>query len=291
MVSHSVLETGTVIGHLTLKQQLPDLGADQQWLVECFCGAFAVWTAERLRWVSIPGRGLPKVACTTCHVKAKAKRNGYSHRTEYHVWKAAYARCHRENFPFYSDYGGRGINMHSSWWPQNDGFPKFLAHVGDRPSSDYSLDRIDNDGNYEPGNVRWATKREQMNNRRITRTWWIDELLGAVIGRFGFWADFFAFATTFTEDQSTEAFLGRIERPPATFLFRVAVARTTHRSDSIRKQLKELPYTWTVEAPWKANKRGPKNRIHTYLGKKEATTRFNDLMRRSYLPLLAGAAQ
>jgi hypothetical protein len=65
--------------------------------------------------------------------------------------------------PGWKDYGGRGISMCSEW---SDSFDSFLAHVGPRPSDRHSLDRIDNDGNYEPGNVRWATRKEQQANRR-----------------------------------------------------------------------------------------------------------------------------
>jgi len=66
-------------------------------------------------------------------------------------------RCNNPNTPAYARYGGRGIKVCEPW----QSFQGFYADMGDPPSKNYSLDRIDNDGNYEPGNVRWATRKEQ----------------------------------------------------------------------------------------------------------------------------------
>lgn len=63
----------------------------------------------------------------------------------------------------YEHYGGRGITVCERW---RESYPAFLADVGRKPSPQHSLDRIDNDGHYEPGNVRWATAKQQANNRR-----------------------------------------------------------------------------------------------------------------------------
>jgi hypothetical protein len=75
-------------------------------------------------------------------------------------------RCTNPRHKSWSYYGGRRISVCDQW--RND-YTAFLAHVGRRPSPKHSLDRIDNDGNYEPGNVRWATKKEQQRNRRFNR--------------------------------------------------------------------------------------------------------------------------
>jgi hypothetical protein len=82
---------------------------------------------------------------------------------EYGVWRAMRDRCNRPNNKKYSDYGGRGIGVCKEW---NKSFEAFYAHLGPRPSKDHSIERMDNDGNYEPGNVKWATRSEQMKNRR-----------------------------------------------------------------------------------------------------------------------------
>lgn len=84
---------------------------------------------------------------------------------EYDSWCAMKSRCSNAARVAYSRYGGRGISVCERW---ANSFPDFLADMGPRPSPDHSLDRIDNDGNYEPGNCRWATKKEQMRNTANT---------------------------------------------------------------------------------------------------------------------------
>lgn len=90
-------------------------------------------------------------------------KHGRSQTPEYRCWQQLKARCLNLNHRAYPNYGGRGITVHPDW--VND-FEAFLAYVGPRPSSKHSLDRVDVDGNYEPGNVRWATWRTQAKNRR-----------------------------------------------------------------------------------------------------------------------------
>jgi hypothetical protein len=88
---------------------------------------------------------------------------------EYRVWKSMMTRCHNEKAINYADYGGRGIAVCARW----RSYESFLHDVGRRPSAMHELDRIDNDGNYEPGNVRWSTRSEQAQNKRTNRmvTW------------------------------------------------------------------------------------------------------------------------
>lgn len=84
---------------------------------------------------------------------------------EYQAWQHMKRRCYNPRVPGYKNYGGRGIAVCDEW-REKGGFEKFLAHVGPKPHPDLSIDRINVDGNYEPGNVRWATAKEQMNNTR-----------------------------------------------------------------------------------------------------------------------------
>lgn len=81
------------------------------------------------------------------------------------AWSAMIHRCYNQDCRSFKDYGGRGITVCDEW-RGTDGYDSFLAHIGPRPSALHSLDRINNDGRYEPGNVRWATREEQNRNRR-----------------------------------------------------------------------------------------------------------------------------
>jgi len=87
----------------------------------------------------------------------------YNRSPEYSCWVNIKHRTRNPEHASYPDYGGRGITMCDEWY---EDFNAFLSHIGPRPSSDHSVDRIDNEGNYEPGNVRWATRSEQQFNRR-----------------------------------------------------------------------------------------------------------------------------
>lgn len=81
---------------------------------------------------------------------------------EYRAWSAMLQRCYNENHLSYQRYGGRGIQVCSGWIRS---FQNFFKDMGRRPGDEYSLERIDNDGNYEPRNCKWATKKEQGSNR------------------------------------------------------------------------------------------------------------------------------
>lgn len=99
----------------------------------------------------------------------KTKANSGSalgHRVEYRCWHNMIARCIDDGRANFRHYGGRGIGVCDRWLHS---FPAFLADMGSRPSPAHSINRINNDGNYEPGNCRWATKAEQLFNRRNTK--------------------------------------------------------------------------------------------------------------------------
>ena len=93
------------------------------------------------------------------------ERHGLNKTPEHRAWVSMRQRCNNQSKKEYPHYGGRGIKVCLRW----SYFLNFLADVGNRPSSGHSIDRIDVNGNYEPCNVRWATKQEQIENTRVAR--------------------------------------------------------------------------------------------------------------------------
>ena len=156
--------TGAVQGSLKVTEYAGTREDGQaMWRCICVCGTECVKSNGNLR--------LGVKSCSTkCGVvmsnKARAVHGG-AHGKEWKAWQAAKQRCFNSNHPNYKHYGGRGITMCAEWVSD---FSAFLEHIGLAPLVHrISIDRIDNDGNYEPGNVRWATPYQQVMNRRNTR--------------------------------------------------------------------------------------------------------------------------
>jgi len=154
--------TGQTFGRLTAVRRAEFPKQPTRWECECSCGTRKLIRADCLR------RGVT-VSCGCWNREQKIKHGAAfvgKKKPEYRIWKGMVGRCTSPGTTGYKDYGGRGIDVCAEW---RESFQAFFDHVGKRPSSKHSLDRIDNNGNYEPGNVRWATPIEQARNKRTAR--------------------------------------------------------------------------------------------------------------------------
>ena len=145
------------------------VGKKYIWNCRCECGGSAWVRGDALKSGHTKSCGCigveMLVAANTVHGETKF---GGIMTPEYRAHRQALDRCYNPNNKHFKDYGGRGITM-ADEWRGDGGFARFLEHIGRRPSSLHSIDRIDNDKGYEHGNVRWATRTEQQRNQRTRR--------------------------------------------------------------------------------------------------------------------------
>lgn len=150
--------TGRTFGQITVLHFLGMLPRST-WICRCSCGKEWPVVARALTSGNTKSCGCWGRAQTTSSLTTHGKR----HTPTYNVWRNMRQRCKPEHAKQYKYYAGRGIRVCERWLHS---FENFLADMGEMPSPKHSLDRIDNDGHYEPLNCRWATRIEQGANKR-----------------------------------------------------------------------------------------------------------------------------
>lgn len=161
---------GRVFGKLTvISYSHVSKTGHTSWVCRCECGKTKIAKSKHLICGSTRSCG-----CLRSEIPGlKMEENGsFIHgdasggkvSSEYVSWAGMIQRCEYEGHNRFERYGGRGIIVCDRW---RNSFQNFLSDMGRKPGKEYSLDRINNDGNYEPGNCRWATRSEQSKNRKF----------------------------------------------------------------------------------------------------------------------------
>lgn len=146
---------GNTYNSLTVIEYAGKKKNDALWKCQCVCGG--------IKYVITTSLKRNKVKSCGCSNSDNRFIHGMSKSSEWSTWKSMKSRCQKENDKCYKDYGARGITVCERW---NNSFIDFVSDMGKKPSSLHTLDRINNNGNYEPKNCKWSTMTEQCRNRR-----------------------------------------------------------------------------------------------------------------------------
>lgn len=161
--------TGQRFERLTVIERADNTKKGQaRWLCKCDCGATCIADGVHLRRGEIKSCGCLSRENTIKRSTKHGMKRRMSSNKIYSTWQNVKQRCLDKSAPHYAEYGARGITICEEWQTDFQAFFDYVSKLEHFNEEGYTLDRINNDGNYEPGNVRWATRKEQTRNRRIT---------------------------------------------------------------------------------------------------------------------------
>lgn len=156
--------SGKQFGRLTVIRQAANVGQKRHWHCLCLCG-----TTTSVAQCKLVGGHTKSCGCYKRELTAiRRDAPAVSDMPEYWVLGGMIARCHNRKCKTFVNYGKRGISVCPEWRGPG-GFEKFISAVGRRPTKHHTIERKNNDGNYEPDNVHWATRSDQSRNNRRNR--------------------------------------------------------------------------------------------------------------------------